>query len=239
MEERNELNDIILNRGGDSSGSSKKIILAVAILTIVLIVAVLIMKSSGSGDTSNLPQTPQTNTKTNLPPEPPTVQTDTQDTSLFKPVEVVKENKGDDDLDKIASKLKQESLTQEAPSIQQPVQKPMQEPVKTVETPKVQETVKPVKKVETPKAVAPKKVSHPASGKIYIQVGAFSHYAPDKKFLDSIRNLGYMYTYDKVTKNGKTINKVLVGPFVNESDARAALKNIRAKIVSGAFITKK
>jgi DedD protein len=114
MEERNELNDIILNRNNDSISSNKKILLAVAVLAVILIVVVMIMKGSVSNTADNLPQAQQA-AKTNLPPEPPIVQSNDEnqgDAPLFQPVEIVKENKkGDDDLDKIAQKLKQESLS--------------------------------------------------------------------------------------------------------------------------------
>ena len=114
MEERNELNDIILNRNSDSIGSNKKIVLAVAVLAVILIVVVMIMKGSVSNSSDNLPQAQQA-AKTNLPPEPPIVQPSDENQGnapLFQPVEIVKENKkGDDELDKIAQKLKQESLT--------------------------------------------------------------------------------------------------------------------------------
>ncbi|MDD2356374.1 MAG: SPOR domain-containing protein [Thiovulaceae bacterium] len=116
MEERNELNDIILNRGSDSMGSSKKIALAVGVLAVILIVVVMIMKTSVSSSTDNLPQAQQA-PKTNLPPEPPVPQANNDqqgNAPLFKPVEIVQENKkGDDDLDKIAQKLKQESLSKD------------------------------------------------------------------------------------------------------------------------------
>lgn len=236
MEEKNELNDIILNKGNDAVSSSKKVILAVAILTIILIVVVMIMKNSGSSGIENLPQA-QEATKTNLPPEPPSPQqTDAQqNSSLFEPVEIVKEDKkADDDLDKIAKKLKQESLTQE-----------YNEPEAAVEKPAVAPVVKQVKpKTITKKAPAVqkesvKKSSVTTSGKLFVQVGSFAKYEPDKKFLASIKKLGYNYTYHKVNRNSKTINKVLVGPFSSEAEARVALANIRKNIEPGAFVTKK
>lgn len=232
MEERNELNDIILNRGNDAASSSKKVILAVAILTIILIVVVMIMKNSGSSGIENLPQAQET-TKTNLPPEPPMPQADEQqNSSLFEPVEIVKEDKkADDDLDKIAKKLKQESLTQ---NYNEPETATM--PVEP--EPKVQAPVKKAAPVVKKESV--KNNSAVVTGKqTYIQVGSFAKYEPDKKFLASIKSLGYNYSYHKVDRNGKTINKVLVGPFASESDARVALKNIRKNIEPGAFVTKK
>jgi DedD protein len=116
MEDRNELNDIILNRSSGSMGSNKKIVFAVGVLAAILIAVVMIMKTSVSSSTDNLPQAQQA-AKTNLQPEPPTPQANDDqqaNTPLFKPVEIIKENKkSDDDLDKIAQKLKQESLSKD------------------------------------------------------------------------------------------------------------------------------
>ncbi|MBU0632668.1 SPOR domain-containing protein [bacterium] len=243
MEERNELNDIILNKGNDAAGSSRKIILAVAILTIILIVVVMIMKNSGASSVENLPQA-QDATKTNLPPEPPIPQADgQQNNSLFEPVEIVKEDKkGDEDLDKIAKKLKQESLAQDYTNPEPDAEKLPLTPTANSEV--VEPDVKPEPAVKEPvvkKApVAKHETIHTTSGKkLYIQVGSFAKYEPDKKFLSSIKTLGYDYAYHKVKSNGKTINKVLVGPFANESAARSALKDIRKNVEPGAFVTKK
>ena len=62
----------------------------------------------------------------------------------------------------------------------------------------------------------------------------FSTYAPNKKFLDSITTKGYKYKFYKV----KTLNKVLVGPFKTEKEARNALRVIRKDIEAGAFLTR-
>ena len=59
-----------------------------------------------------------------------------------------------------------------------------------------------------------------------------------KKFLKSITDLGYSYEYHKVTKNSKTLNKVLVGPFSTTTQAKDARRILRAKVEPGAFLTK-
>ena len=56
MEEKNELNDIILNKG-NSSSSNKKVVLAVATLGVVLIIVVMLMNTLNSTDGENLPKT--------------------------------------------------------------------------------------------------------------------------------------------------------------------------------------
>ncbi len=209
MNDKNELSDIVLNKNG-SSGSNKKIILSVATLGIILIVVIMLMNSLSSKGTDNLPQAV-------LPPEPQ-AQTSTKkiaEEPLFENVEVIQDNASSDkDLDKIAQKLKQESAQEQ----------------KVVAAP--------IKKVVTKKKTITKKPQATATIKYYIQVGSFSKYEPNKKFLKSITNLGYKYRYHKVTVNSKTLNKVLIGPFKTQKEANDAKRVIRAKIEPGAFLVK-
>ncbi len=228
MEEKNELNDIILNKGS-STNNNKKIILAVATLGVILIIVVMLMNSLTSSGTDNLPQAV-------LPPEPKikAIQS-VVDEPLFEEVEVIQEETPDNDnLDAIAKKLKYESQMEivPTPSVQaEAVVKPIAVP-------------KPVKRVVKKKPVAPvaKKVTPPTPKTVYkkqhyVQVGSFSKYAPNKKFLNSITSQGYSYKYHKTVKNKKALNKVLVGPFSSEKAARKALRTIRSSIESGAFLT--
>jgi len=212
MEEKNELNDIILNKGG-SSASNKKIVLAVATLGVILIIVVMLMNTLTSKGTENLPQAI-------LPPEPQTAQAEeVVEEPLFEDVEVIQEAEPDNNsLEKIAQKLKEESK---------------KEKIKKVVTKSKPKKV--VKKTTPEKA---KTTATATTGSYYIQVGSFSKYEPNKKFLDSILTQGYKYKYHKVQRSGKTLNKVLVGPFPNESEARIALRTIRTKIEAGAFLTK-
>ena len=238
MQERNELNDIILNRGG-TPNNNRKIILAVATLGVILIIVVMLMNSLTSSGTDNLPQAV-------LPPEPKAQEMAlADDEPLFEDVEVIQEDTLDgDNLDNIAQKLKQESYAQT--TIIEPDVIP--EPVKKV-TPKKPVVKKPIyKKTVVKKPVAKKQtvkkpVKHrpkatPSGVAKYVQVGSFSKYEPNKKFLKSITSKGYKYKYHKILRNGKTINKVLVGPFYGPSETKKALKDIRRSIESGAFVVK-
>lgn len=220
MEEKNELNDIILNKGTGSS-SNKKIILAVAALGVILIIVVMLMNSLTSSGTDNLPQAV-------LPPEPKIESpADMNDEPLFEEVEVIQdESQNNADLDQIAQRLKEESQADVAET-------PVAEP-----TPKVVAPVKEApKKVQAPKP-APAQKSVAITGSYYIQVGSFSKYEPNKQFLQSITDKGFKYRYHKVTVNAKTLTKVLVGPFNSEKDARDALRTVRSSIEAGAFLTK-
>ena len=208
MEEKNELNDIILNKG-NSAGGNKKVILAVATLGVILIIVVMLMNTLTSNDQSNLPKP--------VPlPEPQTIESninqDAVSEPLFEEVEVVEDNAPESaTLDEIAQKLKEESLQEQ----------------QVPPTPRMVDVKKPT----------PKKVVQPttSTGKnYYIQVGSFSKYKPNRKFLSSITDRGYKYRYFKVD----ALTKVLVGPFNNEKEARGALRNIRTNIEAGAFLTK-
>ena len=227
MRDNNELNDIILNKGS-SANNNKKVILAVATLGVILIVVVMLMNSLTSTGTDNLPQTP-------LPPEPKTQATqEMKDEPLFEEVEVMQEDsKPSDNLDAIAKKLKEESLELDTPEVQM-----IEEPVIVEEKPKPAPVSKPkpvVKAKAEPKPSAPLSTS---KSYYYIQVGSFSKYAPNKKFLTSITDLGYKYKFHTITKNGTSFNKVLVGPFKSSTTAKDARRVLRAKVEPGAFLIK-
>lgn len=119
MEEKNELNDIILNKSGGGAGS-KKLLLAIAALTLILIIVLVIMNSLKSESTEAAPQVA-------IPPEP-TAPSEIIDDPLFEPVEVIQEGNnppsGSEDLGKIAQKIKQESFdtapVEEAPPVHAP-----------------------------------------------------------------------------------------------------------------------
>ena len=227
MRDNNELNDIILNKG-TSANNNKKIILAVATLGVILIIVVMLMNSLTSTGTDNLPQTP-------IPPEPRAQESkNINDEPLFEEVEVTEEeSQPSDNLDEIARKLKVESQELEAQEVEI-----IEEPVIVQAKPKAVVKTTPKVKV-TPKAVTQKSTPSGAfKSYYYIQVGSFSKYAPNKKFLSSIGNLGYKYKFHKISKNGKTYNKVLVGPFKSSVTAKDARRVLRAKVEPGAFLIK-
>lgn len=227
MEEKSELNDIILNKNSSSAGN-KRVILAVATLGVVLIVVVILMGTITSSNSGNQPQAI-------LPPEPQKEIKSVADEPLFEDVPVVQEtSKENISLDEIAQKLKEES-TKETPKVQVQAKEEKQADT-VVESKRVE-----AKKVEPKKSATKEPKSKPqtaATGGYYIQVGSFSRYEPNKKFLESITKLGYEYKFHKVPNNATPLNKVLVGPFATESEARKALKEVRASVEAGAFLTK-
>jgi DedD protein len=143
MEEKNELNDIILSKGGSNS-SSKKLLLAIAALTLILIIVLVIMNSLKTQSNEKPPVAA-------VPPEP-TSPTEIIDDPLFEPVEVIQEGagnvtaaEGQQDLGQIAQKIKQESMQNT------PVQESVIQPAPATATPN---TIKPVPIVSSTPAPA-------------------------------------------------------------------------------------
>jgi DedD protein len=237
MEDKNGLNDIILKKNNPAN-NNKKIILAVATLGIILIIVVVLMNSLSSNGNSNLPQ-PILPDPLTTPDKKAKTQTDEYNEPLFEDVEVVEDDSDyNQNLSQIAQKLKEESLHDDVIDIEEPVQRVVHKPKPKPKT-VVKHTPKPkhVVKKQSPKKEYINKKSV-TSGRYYIQVGSFSRYTPNKRFLKSITDKGYSYKYHKVTVKNKEINKILVGPFKTEHEARKALKSVRKDIVAGAFLTK-
>ncbi|MFY9143012.1 SPOR domain-containing protein [Sulfuricurvum sp.] len=159
MEEKNELNDIILNKSGSGS-STKKLLLAIAALTLILIIVLVIMNSLKTQSDEQAPHAA-------VPPEPSSP-TEVIDDPLFEPVEVIQEGgntSASADLGEIAQKIKQESF-QSAP---EPAPAPVVEQIKpavqsapaVVSAPKAAPKPAPKPVVTAPKAEAAPKAVQP------------------------------------------------------------------------------
>jgi len=237
MEEKNELNDIILNRSNGNSGM-KKVMLAVAALAVLLIIVIVIMSSLNSDGVANLPQAIE---------PPKTVQSNplVDEDPLFEPIAINEEPSQEDNLDNVAKKIKEQNEKEELSTniIAGPEEILEEETTEVVvpakyEKPIVKKTIKqpnPVAKktvVKEPvKTIAPKPV---VQGSYYVQVGSFGRFSPDKKFLQNITDNGFTYKLHKV----KNLTKVLVGPYITDKAARKDLRAIRTKIEPGAFLSR-
>lgn len=226
MQDKNELNDIVLNKGA-SSANTKKVILSVATLGVILIIIIVIMNSMSPRGTQNLPQ----------PTPPPQVVKQSSNTQiqepLFEEVSVEEEtpNKQGSSLDEIAQRLKQESAKEQVTQ-------------KEIATPKSEVVLKEIAKEVSkpkPKVIETKKepvVTSSTKGGYYIQIGSFEKKEPSKNLLSAVSALGHKYVIHEVVVNDKKINKLLVGPFSSELEARKALPEIRSSVEKNAFLTK-
>ena len=252
MENKNELNDIILNKNAKNN-STKKILLTIATFAITLIIVVIIMNQVSGKKESNLPHAPQMSEVVveEVVQEPemevaeesiPVIEKLIEHESELVEDDEVTENEksidvpdGKDETERIV-----ESVFEEPEIVEEPVY--TSKPVKKAEPKQVlkPKTVLPSGKYDpkTKRIVQSKTPTTATTGQYYIQVGSFAKYAPSKTFLDKIANRGYTYTFHKVTRSGRTLNKVLVGPFKTQAAAREALPIIKRNVESGAFLTK-
>lgn len=159
MEEKNELNDIILNKSGSNTGS-KKLLLAIATFTLILIIILVIMNSLKNDEVQKSPQAI-------LPPEP-TAPTEIINDPLFEPVEVIQEGnetakaaspQGATDLNQVAQKIKNESM-QNTPVVQNKIIEPVAANVPAAQpapvVTKITPAPKPAPVAVTPAVVKPK-----------------------------------------------------------------------------------
>jgi hypothetical protein len=72
-------------------------------------------------------------------------------------------------------------------------------------------------------------------GNFYIQIGSFIG-KPKSGLLYTITRNGYQYKIIKFPKNGKTINKLLIGPYKTRTGAADVLSKVRQHIQKDAFI---
>jgi DedD protein len=228
MEDKNELSDIVLEKGGDKKGNAKKIILLVAVLIVVFLVVLIAMK---------LINKPAEDTKEalTLPPAPITATTqEPKQEQLFEQVPIKKE---EDSFEKVVQKLKEQEQSDEIAKPTPP--KPPVEEIKKEQSPKLEEIVKEINEPAPTPKIAPeetKPTQQAVSNNLYIQVGATLKNQPSKKFLEQIKEAGYTHTLYRVQVGDKTATKILVGPFKDRSEANEHMPKIKQSINKEAFL---
>ena len=213
MEEKNELNDIILNKGGNGSGS-KKLLLAIATLTLILIIVLVIMNSLKNDEAQKSPQAI-------LPPEP-SAPTEIINDPLFEPVEVLQEGNesmGEQNLDQVAQKIKEESLQnipENAPVVQTAV------PTKTV--------IQPAPVAASPAPVVQKIAPKPTVQKTYAEPTIAKKPAPKKVQAAPIKQEPKKVTQSKAAAPVKPVETAVAAP--KATDVKTA--PVTAKANTGA-----
>ncbi|WP_418185289.1 SPOR domain-containing protein [Aliarcobacter vitoriensis] len=110
---------------------------------------------------------------------------------------------------------------------------------KTVETPKqptAKTTSEPKKSIrDLVEGKGGSEVSSSASG-FFVQIGAFSK-RPNDSYLQSISKNGFSYKIIQDTVNGKTFNKVLIGPYNSRTAAQNEVSSIKSRLnIQNTFI---
>jgi cell division protein FtsN len=76
---------------------------------------------------------------------------------------------------------------------------------------------------------------HSVNGNFYVQVGSFIG-KPKSGLLYSITRQGFHYKIIKFPKAGKSISKLLIGPYLTRNEALEILTQVRKHIQKDAFI---
>ena len=258
---KNEFDDIILEKSNKSE-KIKKILLRIIALVILFLAIMVVMKLINNDDES---------TQESIFPSEP-VSENTQNNDGFENMPITENTSPEDQFEALRKQFQQEeqNLTQETnlstenlnpiPSVEQEPQKsieatkeevkqesvenktikqePKQEPKKQ-ENPKKENTKQSTQKAQNPndlfKNVESKPI-HPsglASG-IYVQIFSVSNLDQKSKELAAVKQKGYDYKLYKTSVNGKEITKVLIGPFEKENIANELAK-IRKEVAKDAF----
>lgn len=239
MEEKNELSDIILDKKDNKLTNIKKILMVIAGLIIIFLIAIVIMKAFNTDKKKN-------EYDLLLPPEPKATKKSNNE-EFFKQVPIIQEdNDKQKNFDEMVKKLKEKETQKTKEENQTKTTKSEPAQAKEVaqkiikEAPKQVTQVKktPIKKVakQTTAPVQKTSKSLKASRGIYIQIGATAQVNPDKKFLKKISAGNYEYKLHRVNVKGKTVTKILIGPYSTLSKAKANIKDVKLNINKNAFI---
>ncbi|WP_333803451.1 SPOR domain-containing protein [Sulfurospirillum sp.] len=244
MENRNELSDIVLEKGDNKTLKMKRILILVAFLILVFLVALASMKVANKGekDTSKLILPPEPTQETQIP----------KDDQLFKQVPIIEENPKKESFEDMIKTLKEkEAQKQEdakgsdvkpkettapvTPPVKETVPAKVKEaaPAKVKEEPKTQPLLRSTE-VSSPSASASSKSGNVTPG-IYVQVGAVAT-APDAKQLNDIKSKGFECKQYSTVVNGNNVVKLLIGPYATSAEAESALSLIRSSVNKNAFI---
>ncbi|NCD11153.1 MAG: SPOR domain-containing protein [Epsilonproteobacteria bacterium] len=238
MENRNELSDIVLEKGDNKTLKIKRILILVAFLILVFLVALASMK------VANNDQNKETS-KLILPPEPTQETQIPKDDQLFKQVPIIEENPKKESFEDMIKTLKEKEAQKQEETKSASTETPVTQPTtSTKETPvstpaKTKETTKPQQmlrstEVETP-STAPSKGSLTVVPGTYVQIGAIAT-APSAKQLADIKAKGFECKPYTTVVNGNKVVKLLIGPYANSTEATSALGQIRENVNKNAFI---
>ncbi|MDH5465441.1 MAG: SPOR domain-containing protein, partial [Thiovulaceae bacterium] len=226
---KNELNDIILNKGGGSFSSFKKILLMIATFAVLLIVVIVIMSSLNTNKKKGL-------TTTILPPEPAAKE---EKNSLFRSIEVGQEQDESEQkrLESIAQEIKNKKKTPTlTPAKETNLDNIIKVPdFKTILNPKKTTQEKEVKKSKESQK-APTHTKKDNTGKWYVQVGSYEKNNPRTKLIQKIKKNNYPYRQMKTLVKGQRVTKVLIGPFDSFKEANKERFYIMKKIEPAAFV---
>ena len=222
MDDKRELNDILIGGDDSKSSQSKKVILLIMGIVVLVIAIIAIIVSMLNN--SNTPETivlnkERENIGTKIP----------QDSNILNnvPIDESEEDKFEKIVEEIKSQYQQSNATAEK---QQEIL-----PKATIPE-KKQESTSPSKQKKITQQV--RIINRNNNGDIatsgyYLQVGAFSK-APNKAFIDKI-NL-YNYRVQEILINSKVITRYLIGPYKSRDEAQKDYASVSRDIATPIYL---
>lgn len=226
MDDKRELNDILIGGDDGRSNQSKKVMFLIAgivVLIIAIITIIISMLNNNKPETIVLNKG-QENVDIAIP----------QDSNMLNniPINESEEDKFEKIVEEIKSQYQQNSTPTEksqevSPKATIPVKKPE----------KIPQAVPQIKQQKAPKQQI-RVVNRSNNGDIatsgyYLQVGAFSK-APNKDFIDKID--AYGYRIQEILINSKVITRYLIGPYKSRAEAQKDFANIARDIATPIYL---
>ncbi len=247
MEDKNELNDILIKNGEKGGNNLKNILLFAAVTLLVFFIGVLAFKMLSQEEAKEraqavLPEAPTSAVEQTFEKEPLSATPADEGLSAYKEI-----------LEKNRRKNAEAEAPAEAPAGEEnvvadtalPEATPPTPPVPAVEALPEPEAAPEIKTEPKPSVLDESKKDKPApkpqakkEKHYYIQVAALSQFDPNKKFLATITDNKYQYTIVKRTVNGLSYKRVYIGPFASSKEAEAELPKVKEKITPKAFVVK-
>ncbi|MDE6886472.1 MAG: SPOR domain-containing protein [Helicobacteraceae bacterium] len=225
MNDKRELNDILLGGEDVKSKESKKLVmLIIAIVVLIIAIAIIAMlMSSGNKNEETIVVDSTEKVDANIPQ------------GTFNPINIDTNNE-EEKFEQIVREIKnKQNLSEQTPNIPQMPQVPeaVQQPQKATMPSKpassTRTTNTPKSIVTTTKRPTMNRANNGdiAENGYYLQVGAFSK-TPNREFLNNIDN--YSYRIQEVMINSNVITRYLVGPYPSREAAQRDYDNIAREI---------
>lgn len=230
MDDKRELNDILI--GGEdvkSKNTKKLILLIISIVVLIIAIAVIALNLSSSNTEEVVVDLNSTAPEANIPSNDQFDNVPVNDDSIqFE--QIVKEIRSRQQNAPEQSGIPIPSAPSSSNSNVEKIQIPARVPqatTKITSQPRVQVSR------STASSVSKRNNGDIAENGIYLQVGAFSK-TPNKQFLDSVNK--YSYRVQEIMINSKVITRYLIGPYASRSAAQRDIDSVSRDITTPVLL---
>ncbi|MCV6607151.1 MAG: SPOR domain-containing protein [Campylobacterales bacterium] len=242
MEEKNELNDILLQADDDKNNKGNMLLVVAAVL-IIFFLGVIGYKIVSDTSGQKLPTKVNTSAKSDDFSKVPMKQTKDTVPTGKDPIEAKKEEEFNKKLAEIKAKYQQDTkkaetkktVTPPPPALPVETKVPTEKPKPVVKT---EQKKKPVVKPKPKPKQTTKTTKSKGSYNYYVQLGSFKK-KPSKDMLKTISKKGFKYRLKKVNVKGATYTRLYVGPYKNKTEAKAWQKKIEKRLKVTNTLVKK